>query len=91
MLRGSWQMGLVVVGIRPLVAPGVVAVPIGDRTPTGVAVSGIATTLSPGTMLVDVDWAARTMLIHAMDASDPARVIAAHQHFYDRWQRHVFP
>jgi multisubunit Na+/H+ antiporter MnhE subunit len=91
MLRGTWQVALVVLGIRPLTAPGIVAVPIGERSDTGVAVSGIATTLSPGTLLVDVDDEARTMLIHTMDASDPAKVIADHQRFYGRWQRHVFP
>jgi multicomponent Na+:H+ antiporter subunit E len=89
--RGTWAVALIVIGIRPLHSPGIILVPIGDRTPTGVAVSGIATTLSPGTVLVDVDWNERVMLIHTFDASDPDGLRAEFQYFYDRYQRHVFP
>ncbi len=89
--KGTWQVLLIVLGIRRLYSPGIVAVPIGDRTETGIAVSGIATTLSPGTVFVDVDWEHGQMLIHAIDATNPEAVRAAHQHFYDRFQRHVFP
>ena len=77
--------------VRPLNHPGIVAVPIAERSPLGVAVSGLATTLSPGAFLVDVDWEQRVMLIHVLDASDPDEVRADHQRFYRRWQRHVFP
>ncbi len=89
--RGTWVMLLIVLGIRDLHNPGIVAIPIGDRTESGIAFSGIATTLSPGTVFVDVDWEHGLMLIHAIDATDPESVRAAHQHFYDRFQRHVFP
>ena len=88
---GTWLVALVVLGLRPLRSPGIVAVPIGDRSPVGVVVSAIATTLSPGTFLVDIDWADRVMLIHSIDASDPDRIRQAFQHSYDRYQRHVFP
>ena len=90
-MRGTWNVGLVVLHLRPLLHPGIVAVPIADRTPLGVAVSGLATTLSPGAFLVDVDWDQRVMLIHVLDASDPEAVRAEHQRFYRRFQRHVFP
>ncbi len=88
---GTWQVVLVVLHLRPLVRPGIVALPLGDRTPTGVAVSALATTLSPCSYLVDVDWRRGVMLLHVLDARDPDAVRAAHQHFYDRYQRHVFP
>jgi multisubunit Na+/H+ antiporter MnhE subunit len=90
-LMGAWMVVRIVLRVRPLVRPGIVAVPIEDRTPTGVAVSAIATTLSPGTFLVDVDWERRVMLIHAIDATDPDAVREAHQRMYRRYQRHVFP
>lgn len=90
-LLGAWNVVRIVLRVRPLVHPGIVAVPIEDRTRTGVAVSAIATTLSPGTFLVDVDWERRVMLIHAIDASDPDAVREAHQSMYRRFQRHVFP
>ncbi len=89
--RGTWNVALVVLHIRPLAHPGIVAVPIAERTPLGVAVSGLATTLSPGAFLVDVDWDQRVMLIHVLDATDPDAVRAEHQRFYRRYQRHVFP
>ncbi len=90
-ITGTWEVALVTLHLRPLVSPGIVAVPIGERTPTGVAVSAQCTTLSPGTFLVDVDWEQGVMLIHALDASDPDQVRREHQEFYDKWQRKVFP
>lgn len=90
-VTGTWSVALITLHIRPLVSPGIVAVPIGDRTPAGVAISAMATTLSPGTFLVDVDWENDVMLIHAIDASDPDEVRKEHQEFYRKWQRRVFP
>ena len=88
---GTIQVAAIVLGRRPLRQPGIVAVPIGDRTPVGVAVSALASTLSPGSLLVEVDWTAGEMLIHVIDATDPERVRADHARFYERYQRHVFP
>ncbi len=90
-ITGTWEVALVTLHIKPLVSPGIVAVPIRERTPAGVAVSAMATTLSPGTFLVDVDWERGVMLIHSIDASDPEEVRREHQKFYERWQRKVFP
>lgn len=90
-VTGTWEVATVTLHLRPLVSPGIVAVPIGERTPTGVAVSAQCTTLSPGTFLVDVDWEQGVMLIHAIDATDPDEVRREHQEFYDRWQSKVFP
>lgn len=90
-VRGTVEVSLVVLGRRPLVAPGIVEVPIGERTPAGVAVSALATTLSPGAVLMDVDWERRVMILHVLDASDPEAVRAEHQRLYERRQRAVFP
>ena len=90
-IAGSWAVALVVLRVRPLREPGIVAVPVGDRTPVGVAVSALVTTLSPGSFLVDVDWDRGVMLIHVLDARDPAGVCEAHQRFYHRYQKRVFP
>jgi multisubunit Na+/H+ antiporter MnhE subunit len=78
-------------GFRKADYQGIVALPIGERTKSGVAVSAWATTLSPGTALVDVDWDAGQILIHVIDASNPDAIREAHQRFYDRYQRNVFP
>lgn len=90
-ITGTLNVALVTLHVKPLISPGIVAVPIGERTPTGVAVSAQCTTLSPGTFLVDVDWERGVMLIHAIDASDPDEVRREHQEFYDKWQKKVFP
>lgn len=90
-IRGTWQVALIVAGAQPLRQPGIVAVPIGERSPTGVAVSVMAITLSPGELYVDTDEVQGTMLIHVLDASDPDEVRDRFQRFYDRYQRKVFP
>lgn len=90
-LGGTWQVILVVLHLRPLERAGIVAVPIGERTSGGVAVTALVTTLSPGAVLIDVDWEQRVMLFHVLDAKDPDRVRARHEDFYRRYQRRVFP
>ena len=90
-LRGTWLMITIILGIKLLTQPGIVSIPIANRTPTGVAVSALCTTLSPGTFLIDVDWEKGVFLLHAIDASNPDEVRESHQHFYDHYQRHVFP
>jgi multisubunit Na+/H+ antiporter MnhE subunit len=90
-VSGTWDVALHVVHLRRLAHPGVVRVPMGDRTERGVAVSALATTLSPGTVLIDVDWDRGDMLLHVIDASDPDAVRDRLQRFYDRYQRRVFP
>lgn len=89
--RGTWDVALRVVHLRPVERPGLVEVPFGDRTDVGVAVSALATTLSPGTVLVDVDHERRVLVLHVIDATDPDGVRAEHERFYERAQRGVFP
>jgi len=88
---GTWHVALIVVGLRPLTQPGIVEVPIGERTPNGVAVTALAITLSPGEVLIDVDWSRGVMLIHAIDAAEPERIRERHAEIYERFQRGVFP
>ncbi|MBA2754073.1 MAG: Na+/H+ antiporter subunit E [Chloroflexota bacterium] len=90
-VRGTWQVALVVLHLRPFNHPGIVAVPIAARTRLGVAVTGLASTLSPGSFLVDVDWENDVMYFHMLDAAEPDHVRAEFQRSYDRYQRHVFP
>lgn len=88
-LRGTWDVALRVVGVRPLAAPGIVLVPVGDRSPRGVAVTGLLVGLSPGSVLLDVRDGA--MVFHFVDARDPEAVRAWVETFYDRHQRKVWP
>ncbi|MDQ4077321.1 MAG: Na+/H+ antiporter subunit E [Chloroflexota bacterium] len=90
-VEGTWMVVLVVLRLRPLHRPGIVEVPIGERSPTGVAVSGIALTLSPGSYLVDIDWERDIMLYHVLDATEPEQIREKYEAFYQRYQRRVFP
>jgi multicomponent Na+:H+ antiporter subunit E len=90
-VTGTWRVSLVVLHLRPLVAPGIVAIPIGERTPRGVALSGLLLTLAPGEFLVEVDREHQVMLVHVLDAGDPDAVRERHLRFYERYQRRVLP
>ncbi|HEX2183851.1 MAG TPA: Na+/H+ antiporter subunit E [Rubrobacteraceae bacterium] len=88
---GTWEVALVTLHLRPLVRPGIVAVPIGDRTPFGVAVWTLVTGLPPGSFFVDVDRGRGVALIHLLDASDPDAFRREQEDFYRRYQSKVFP
>lgn len=90
-LDGTWDVTLRVLHLRGVERPGLVRVPIGERSERGVAVSALATTLSPGSVLVDVDWERGDMIVHVIDAAHPDRVRERHHRMYDRYQRRVFP
>jgi multisubunit Na+/H+ antiporter MnhE subunit len=90
-LRGTWDVALRVLGLRPVECPGIVLVPIGERTELGVAVTGLLAGLSPGSMLVEVDSQRQAMLFHVIDAHDPDTVRDHLDRFYRRYQRRVFP
>lgn len=89
--KGTFEVALVVLRFRALKRPGIVAVPIGERSSLGLAVSALETTLSPGTYLVDVDHERGVWLVHALDASDPEAVRRDREDFYRKYQRKVFP
>lgn len=88
---GTWRVGRAVLSARPVATSGIVAVPMGERTKVGVAVSSFAISLTPGELVVDLDWDRRLMLVHALDAAEPDRVRAEQRHIYERYQRSVFP
>lgn len=88
---GTWQVAAVVLGIRPLERPGIVVVPLGERSDAGALVSAFVATLSPGEFLVDVDWERREMTFHVLDAGEPDRVRERLDAFYRAHQRRVVP
>ena len=90
-LSGAWRVFLVTLHLGRPASPGVVAVPLGERSPTGAAVSAFLAAFTPDTLLVGVDEEERVMLIHAIDAGDPDAVRESQQEFYRRYQRRVFP
>lgn len=88
---GFWQVAQITLHLQPLVPTGIIAIPIGERTRNGVAVTTLAMTLSPGSVLVDVDWEVGHMLFHVIDASRPDEIREYYQVLYERYQRAVFP
>ena len=88
-VAGTWEVALITLHLRPLAKPGIVKVPVGERTPTGVAVTAIVTTLSPGDFLVEAND--EFMLIHTIDAGDPDDFRKDREDLYQRYQRKVFP
>ncbi len=90
-LVGTWEVTLVTLRLRPLVRPGIVAVPIRERTPTGVAVWAVVTGLPPGSFFADVDRERGVVLIHVLDARDPEAYREQQEDFYRRYQSKVFP
>lgn len=88
---GTWTVLRIVLHPRPRNRPGIIAVPHGERTRAGVVVSALATSLSPGSSLIAIDWERREMLVHLLDVPDPDAARAALQQFYERYQRAIFP
>lgn len=89
--QGVWTVSVIVLGLRPLDCSGIVAIPIGERTATGVTVTAWATTLSPGSVLIDVDWKQRVILFHFIDVTEPEKLRQKIQTFYERYQKPIFP
>jgi multisubunit Na+/H+ antiporter MnhE subunit len=90
-VRGTWNVALVMIHLRPLGRPGIVAIPIEERSHRGIAVTALVTTISPGSYFLGVDWEHEWMMFHFLDASDPETIRAELARFYHRYQRHVFP
>jgi multisubunit Na+/H+ antiporter MnhE subunit len=89
--RGVLTVARVVLARHPRPPAAFVAFPIGDRTPAGVALSALTATLSPGSVLVHVDWERRVMLFHVIDARDPDALRAQDAAVYERLQRRLVP
>lgn len=86
-IKGTWMVLTTTLGLRPLRQPGIVKMSIAQYSPYGVGPVGYFITLSPGSFMVDVDWEAREMLVHVLDASDPDQVRADAEKYYRLWAR----
>jgi len=88
---GTWEVALLVLGLRPLRSPGIVELPIDDRSDLATVVAALTATLSPGELVVDFDWERRVVLMHVLDASDGVAVRARWHENYERFQKAVVP
>jgi len=91
MVRGTWHVALYVLGRRRLESPGIVDIPRGERSSSGVAVWGYTTAISPDEIVLEADDERGVLLVHLLDARDVPAIQARHQRTYERRQRRVFP
>jgi multisubunit Na+/H+ antiporter MnhE subunit len=89
-VRGTIDVAKVVLSPKVVSRGGFVEIPDGGRTTSGVIVSGLINTLSPGSVLIDIEPESRDWTIHTIDASHPEEIVAHQQSFYKRFQRPVW-
>lgn len=85
-LKGTWQVASITLGINELRRPGIIKIAFDKYTHHAIGPIGFFVTLSPGSFLVDVDWDERVMLIHVVDASDPERVRRDAEKYLRLWE-----
>lgn len=85
-LRGTWQVVKVTIGIEPLRRPGIIKYPIPTKSRYGAGPVGYFITLSPGSFLVDIDWEENVLLVHVLDASDPDALRRDAEKYYRLWE-----
>lgn len=90
-VRGTIDVARAVLSPNLPANDGFVVISDGDRTPSGVVMSGFLDTLSPGSVLINIDPASRTWTIHALDVTGEPDVESNAQHFYEHYQRPVWP
>lgn len=90
-MRGTIDVAKIVLSPKIVSRGGLVEIPDGGRTTSGVIVNGLINTMSPGSVLIDIDPESLDWTIHVVDASHPEEVIANQQSFYERFQRPIWP
>jgi multicomponent Na+:H+ antiporter subunit E len=90
-VRGTIDVARIVLSPKIVSRGGLVEIPDGGRTTSGVIVSGLINTLSPGSVLIDIDPESLDWTIHVVDASHPEEIVAHQQSFYERFQRPIWP
>jgi len=82
MVRGSWRVARFCLSGRG--TPGFVDIPRDGRTEFDVALWGLVTGEAPDEIVVDVDERRDVLVVHLIDASDPAAVRARHRAALER-------
>lgn len=90
-VKGTVDVARLVLSARIGTEGEMVGIPGGGRSASGVIVSGLINTISPGSVLIDIDPQTYEWTIHTVDTSPPEEVIARQQAIYTRFQRPVWP
>jgi multisubunit Na+/H+ antiporter MnhE subunit len=88
--RGFWRVALLSLGSKRLPAPGIVEIEIGARSPRGTALTGLLATISPGTILLDIDEKRGVMIFHVV-GSNSTDFRHSLDRLYADHQRHLVP
>ena len=83
-VRGSWRTARFCLG--DTADPGMVEIPRAGRSPVDVALWGVLSGEAPDEVVVDVDEERDVLVVHLLDAGDPAAVRARHAQSYERWR-----
>lgn len=67
-----------------------VAVPLDLRSPEAIAILSATITMTPGTVSADLSSDGRMLLVHCLDAPDPAAVVAQIKARYERRLKEIF-
>jgi multicomponent K+:H+ antiporter subunit E len=67
-----------------------VTIPLDVQTPEAIAVLAGTITMTPGTLSADLSADGRALLVHCLDAADPAATVAEIKHRYERRLRRIF-
>jgi multisubunit Na+/H+ antiporter MnhE subunit len=89
MVRGSWRVARFCLAGKG--SSGLVEIPQGDRSRFGVATWGLLTGEAPDEIPVDVDEQRGVLIVHLVDAGDPAAVRARHARTHEHRLRRVVP
>lgn len=85
-LKGTWLVTRVTLGLEPLRRPGIIKYPIPTKSRYGAGPVGYFITLSPGSFLVDIDWDDNVLLVHVLDASNPEALRRDAEKYYRLWE-----
>ena len=70
--------------------PNWVCIPLDLRTPEAIAILAGTITLTPGTVSADLSDEGHSLLVHALDAPDPAAVREEIKERYERRLKEIF-
>jgi multisubunit Na+/H+ antiporter MnhE subunit len=85
-VRGTVDVAHVVLAPSPRARPGIVEIPLPEASAAGITTLALTTTLSPGSVIVDIDRTRGTIRVHVIDARDRERIRNRLLEFDRRWR-----
>ena len=90
-LRSNFRVARDVLSPRPRLAPGIVRLPLHDLTDRQIMAYATLLTMTPGTLTLEVDAAARVLYLHTLYAEPSPEALRAQLHAtYEERIRRIF-